>query len=92
MAELKFPFGKGDKVLIRTVTMIQTGKIKGIGPDWIELEQAAWIADTGRFAQTLAEGTVSECEPVPGDGRCVVGRGAVIDIFDWPHDLPRKQK
>lgn len=87
-----FPFRIGECVLIRTVTMIQTGEIVDIGHDWIELREAAWIADTGRFADTLAKGTPSEVEPIPGDGRCVVGRGAVVDMFPWPHPLPRAQK
>ena len=85
-------FVPGDRVLIRTVTMIQTGRIVAIGPDWIELADAAWIADTKRFADSLETGDLNEVEPVPGKGRCVVGRGAIVDVFDWQHDLPRKQK
>ena len=91
-AAAPFPFRPGESVLIRTVTMIQTGEIVGIGRDWIELKSAAWIADTGRFSDMLTKGTPSEVEPVPGDGRCVVGRGAIVDMFSWGHPLPRTQK
>jgi hypothetical protein len=91
-AAAPFPYKVGEQVLIRTVTMIQTGRIVSIGRDWIELCDAAWIADTKRFADTLAKGELNEVEPVPGAGKCVVGRGAIIDMFDWPHALPRKQQ
>ena len=33
------PFGVGDKVLIRTVTMIQIGRVAGAGPDFLVLDQ-----------------------------------------------------
>jgi hypothetical protein len=84
-----FPYRPGDCVLIRTVTMIQTGRIVAIGRDWIELEQAAWIASTKRFSVTLSTGECEEVEPIPGNGRAVVGRGAIVDMFDWVHPLPR---
>ncbi len=88
----RFPFRPGECVLIRTVTMIQTGRIVSIGRDWIELEDAAWIADTGRFSDALATGSLNEVEPVPGKGRCLVGRGAIADMFPWDHPLPRTKK
>lgn len=87
-----YPFQPGDKVLIRTVTMIQTGEIVSIGRDWIELKDAAWIANTMRFHDTLKQGDAEEVEPIPGSGKCVVGRGAVVDIFEWNHPLLRTQK
>ena len=87
-----FPFSVGECVLIRTVTMIQTGRLVSIGPDWFELTDAAWIADTKRFHDTLKKGECNEVEPIPNDGKCVVGRGAVVDMFAWPHPLPREQK
>lgn len=84
-------FAVGDAVLIRTVTMIQTGRIVAAGTDWIELSDAAWIADTGRFSEALKSGTLNEVEPY-SKGRCVVGRGAIVDVADWTHDLPRAVK
>lgn len=81
----------GEAVAIRTVTMHYTGRLAEVHDDALVLEDAAWIADTGRFADYLADGTPSEVEPFP-PGPVVVGRGAVIDCCGWDHDLPRSQK
>lgn len=82
---------KGKSFLIRTVTHYLTGRVVRVTKSWILLEDAAWIADTGRFADTLAKGTPSEVEPVP-DGIIRVSRGAIVDIYPWNHALPREQK
>ena len=83
-------FIEGKKVFIRTVTNYFTGVIRSIDDSGIVLGQAAWIADTGRFADTLAQGTLSEVEPYPGD--VYVARAAIVDACEWTHDLPRTQK
>lgn len=80
----------GKSVFIRTVTMYHTGRIVGIDDKFIVLEDAAWVADTGRFSDALKTGELCEVEPV--DGRVLVSLGAVVDIFEWNHKLPRKQK
>jgi hypothetical protein len=80
----------GKNVFIRTVTTYYTGKLASAGHDWLELLDAAWIADTDRFADALATGKLSEVEPYPG--ACYVAAGAVVDICHWSHDLPRTQR
>ena len=80
----------GEKVFIRTVTHYYTGRVIRVSKDEIELESAAWIADTKRFADTLRLGELSEVEPYPD--RVLIGRGAVVDICTWLHDLPTEQK
>jgi len=80
----------GSKVLIRTVTHYYTGRIVEMTPTEIVLADAAWIADTGRFATALEKGTLSEVETFPAG--VSVARGAVVDVSPWPHDLPRAQK
>jgi len=80
----------GTDVLIRTVTMIYTGHVEAIDAHTIVLTDAAWIADTGRFADALKTGGLSEVEPYP-EG-VYVARAAVVDITPWQHDLPRVQK
>ena len=77
-------------VLIRTVTMIYTGHVVDIDAHTIALDDAAWIADTGRFADALTTGNLSEVEPYPKT--VYVARAAVVDITFWTHDLPRVQK
>lgn len=79
----------GKKVLVRTVTNYYTGLLESC-TDYLHLKDAAWIADTGRFATALATGKFSEVEPYPAD--CWVAAGSVIDISEWSHDLPRVQQ
>jgi hypothetical protein len=68
----------GKIYLIRTVTMIDTGRLVGVTEHELILEEAAWIADTGRFSDAVKKAQFNEVEPFP-DGRVIVGRGAIID-------------
>lgn len=82
----------GDNVFVRTVTMYYTGELVGYDEHHLVLRNAAWIADTSRFANALATGELNEVEPYPDDATVLVGRGALIDLTEWTHDLPRTQK
>ena len=84
------PWEIGKNYLIRTVTMIDTGKLVAVGPQELVLESAAWIADTGRFTGALQTVNFNEVEPFP-EGRLVLGRGSIIDAIQIP-TLPREQK
>ena len=88
--KVPLPFGIGDAILIRTVTMIQLGRVRAIGRDFFVLEDAGWVADTGRFSVMLETGALGEFERCPS--WVLVGRGAVVDAFPWPHKLPEKTK
>ena len=90
-AKLQSPLTIGASVLIRSVTNYYTGQIVALERDMIVLRDAAWIAETGRFADALRTGTLGEVEPYP-DGLVCVGRGAVIDVCVWAHPLPRVQR
>lgn len=79
----------GKKVFIRTVTNFYTGLLDSCA-EYLHLGDAAWIADTGRFADALATGKLNEVEPYPAD--CWVAAGSVVDISEWRHDLPRVQQ
>lgn len=81
---------EGRNVFIRSVTHHYTGRLAAIEKQWLTLEDAAWIADDGRFADALADGTLGEVEPYPGG--CVIAVGAVLDVSEWLHDLPRAQR
>ena len=74
------PFEIGAVYLIRTVTMIDTGRVIAANDKWIVLEDAAWIASTGRFADALKKCEYSEVEPFP-DGRVIIGAGSIIDAL-----------
>ena len=89
-ADVTGPWEIGKNYLIRTVTMIDTGKLVAVTAQELVLESAAWIADTGRFSNCLQSCNFNEVEPFP-EGRLILGRGSVIDAIQIPK-LPRDQK
>lgn len=80
----------GENYLIRTVTMIDTGRLVAVTANELVLEDAAWIADTGRFAQAVEKAEFNEVEPFPS-GCVIIGRGAIIDAVKIKL-VPRSQK
>jgi len=88
-ANTDIPVGKN--VLIRGVTLYYVGHCVRVTEQEIVLSDASWVAHTGRFNEALTTGVLSEVEPFP-HGNVVVGRGAVMDVSAWPHDLPRTVK
>lgn len=78
----------GEKYFFRTVTYHMTGRVKKIIGNIVELENAAWIADSGRFMNAIKEGKLNEVEPV---GRAFLNIQTVVDFFPWRHALPEKQ-
>jgi hypothetical protein len=81
----------GKSYIIRTVTMILTGRLEKVTEQELVLSSAAWIAETDRYTQTIKEGKLREVEPY-GDNNVIVGRGALIDATIWTHPLPREQR
>jgi hypothetical protein len=75
--------------LFMTVTHYFTGKIVVISPTEITLNTCAWIPDTGRLNECIANGTFAECEPV-GDGVVIPRNGTFA--FPWKHKLPTAVK
>jgi hypothetical protein len=72
------PYQIGKTYVIRTVTMIQLGRLTAVYPQELVLEDASWVADTGRFANFLKDPELrSESEPFCAP--CIVGRGAIVD-------------
>ena len=85
------PYKIGKGYFIRTVTAYLTGRLVAVTSQELVLTDAAWIADTGRFADALKKASFNEVEPFP-DGEVVVGRGAIIDACIFEQALPRSQK
>jgi hypothetical protein len=88
--KLSVPFKVGQAYFIRTVTYFATGKVKAIVGNFLVLEDAAWIADTGRFREAIMKGILNEVEPV--EVEMFVNINSITDAFDWKHKLPRDQK
>ena len=72
----------GGCYFIRTVTHFFTGRLIWVGDKEICLEDACWIADTGRFNEFVAGKTVNESEPFPKGAKVIVGRGSIIDMVE----------
>lgn len=83
----------GQQVFVRTVTHYYTGRIAVITDSDIGLDDAAWIADTRRFANSMRDGFPkdAEIEPYPDDVRCFVSRSAIVDFCEFKKSLPRSQ-
>jgi hypothetical protein len=87
------PFLLGQKVFLRKVTMIDTGVIVAVYDDYLVLVQAAWIADTGRYANAMQDGPTvfAEVEPYPAAKAIICALGDFVDGFHPDWDLPTKQ-
>jgi len=83
-------FFHGKNVFIKTVTMFYTGKLASENDKFIFIEDAAWIADTGRFYDFLKDGDVNEVEPFVDP--VAINKDSIVEITLWNHDLLRKQK
>lgn len=85
----KFEDMVGQSFFFRTVTYHLTGKVKKVIGGLLELDDASWIADSGRFMQCIKDGVVNEVEPV---GKAFLNISAITDFFPWKHKLPLTQK
>ncbi|MCP4679699.1 MAG: hypothetical protein GY854_30265 [Deltaproteobacteria bacterium] len=82
----------GEIYLVQTATHCFSGRLVAITDTDLVLDDAAWIADTGRFADALKDASkLHEVEPIPG--AYIVSRGAVIGVTrpEWS-EPPREQK
>ncbi len=79
----------GEKLFIRTVTYHLVGEVVKKVANFLQLKNASWIADSGRFMNAIKDGTLDEVEPV---GEAWVNLNAITDMFPWKHALPKDQK
>lgn len=81
-AEKPCPFEVGRAYLIRTVTMYWLGRVTAVVGDFLVLESAAWVADTGRYSKAVDGDSLQEVESM-GDSPVFVGIGAIVDAKEW---------
>lgn len=79
----------GSNYVIRTVTMIQVGRLIEVTDKELVMETCAWVADTGRWTNFLKDGIVKEVEPFQDN--VIIGRASIIDATKWKHELLTKQ-
>lgn len=84
------PFEAGKAYLIRTVTMTWTGRVREVVGDFLVLDEAAWIADTGVYHLATEFANLEEVEPA-GDS-VILSLGSVVDARPWTSALPKEAK
>lgn len=82
---------KGRNYFIRTVTHHVMGRLENVDEHELWLSSVSWIADDGRFNEFLRNGLAEEVEPAP-EGLVAIGRSALIDAYEWNHELLREVK
>lgn len=80
----------GKAYFIRTVTMHLIGKLKVITNKELLLEDAVWVADSGRFHNALKDGSLNETEPFVNS--VILNRDCIVDATIWQHLIPNEQK
>jgi hypothetical protein len=76
----------GQNYFVRTVTYFVVGRLVGVSAVELLFEDAAWVADAGRWNHALTTGQLNEIEPFPN--AVIVGRGSICDATEWPFPLP----
>jgi hypothetical protein len=79
-------------VIVRTVTMIYTGRLEEITETDLVLVDCSWIPETARYMDFVAKGSVKECEPYPDGLPVFINRAATLDMCELHAELPRTQK
>jgi len=82
----------GEPYLIRTVTMIYTGRLIKSSDNELVIIEACWIPDTGRWQSACQNGTFDEVEPYPSNAEVIINREAILDLFKIDFKLPTEQK
>ena len=82
----------GENVIVRTITMIYTGRLESVTDTDLILTQCAWIPETDRYADFVSKGSIKECEPYPDNINVYINRGALLDMCELKAPLPRIQK
>ena len=89
-SRVSHPFLIGKNYLIRTVTHYYLGKLVAVFDHELLLNDASWVASTGRYFSALRDGVLDEVEPC--NGPAIIGRGAIVDAVEWKSTLILVQK
>jgi hypothetical protein len=76
----------GNCYYVRTVTDHWVGRCVSLGPHSITLEDAAWIAESGRLHEFMSNGRAENMEVEPVGYVCVQW----LAWLPWPHALFRE--
>lgn len=84
-------FEIGKAYFFQTVTLYFTGRIDAITDTDIVISEAAWIADTGRFADFIKDCEKGAPEVEPMNRPYILSRSGIIGAID-AKTLPRSQR
>lgn len=88
------PFELGRNYLFRTIGYHWLGRVIAFRGKFVVLDDASWIADTGRYGECLKGNLVqissSEIEPSPR--QVVINSDHITDAVEYPFVLPRDAK
>lgn len=80
----KCPFKVGDKRVFTFNRMFYSGRIVEIHSDYIVIDHAAWIADTGTFSKRIKTGDFWEVEPFPVESKVTLTRSNIVTSVEVP--------
>lgn len=75
----------GECYFVKTVSDYYLGRLVSLTHDWMEMTEASWIPDTGRFNEFIRTGQPRENEPMAHG--CLISIGAITAVSPWPHPL-----
>lgn len=84
------PYVVGKWYAIRTLTMIQTGKLEAVYERELVLSNAAWIADTGRWMQ-FCQNPQNASEVEPFIDNVIISRSNIVDSTIIVEFLPKQK-
>ena len=85
------PFIKNKNYLIRTITMCDVGRCVEVVGNFLIMENASWIADTGRFNECLVDPLkFNQIEPFKHP--IYINLNAIVDATPYPYELPLEPK
>jgi len=84
------PYIVGKWYAVRTLTMIQTGKLEFVFARELVLSNAAWIADTGRWMQFCKDPS-NALEVEPFIDNVIISRSNIIDATQIMEFLPKQK-
>lgn len=76
----------GQTVIIRGIPFYYIGRITYVDDKRLVLENACWLADSGRWSEALQTGDINECEKYPDPVE--LRTDLCCDITLWKNPLP----
>jgi hypothetical protein len=87
-------FEEGKKYFVRTVTYHAVGICKEIREGFLLLDEAMWVADSGRLSDALKEGfnKIDSSELEPFNGILHININSIVDFVEYKPKLIVIQK